>query len=258
MQRSHLVLTLCSALLLACGGAPADPGPKADSQGDAKTDTKADAKTDTKADATVGADADAKAEADTKADAKADADAKTVEPVATTPPGTDDPAADSGTPEDTAEPAADSAGDSAGDAKAPSPEDEAKAKADAIKALLDEVKNKRTKDKRADEALAEAEAAGAEASDLAKAAMSRGDKLLGTDQERARKYYEWARDKDTKYPDPVFALAKMAVLTGDTTVTIELLEEVKKRKGKKLLKKVGYDPLFEVVKDDPKVQALMR
>ena len=44
----------------------------------------------------------------------------------------------------------------------------------------------------------------------------------------------------------------------DTTTTIALLTEVKSRGGKKLIKQVGYDPLFEVVKDDPAVQALMR
>ncbi|MCA9635628.1 MAG: hypothetical protein KC420_06305 [Myxococcales bacterium] len=120
------------------------------------------------------------------------------------------------------------------------------------------MKSKKTKDDRAEKALAEAEAAGAEISELAKAANYRGDKLMGTDQERATKYYEWAREKDPKYAEPVFALAKMAVVTGDTTTTIALLTEVKSRGGKKLIKQVGYDPLFEVVKDDPAVQALMR
>jgi colicin import membrane protein len=195
--------------------------------------------------------ADAKAE---KADAKADAKAA-AEVVPKAPDDAKAPdAAESGAP------AAESAGaaEAGGDAKAVDPVAEAEAKAAALKQLLDEIKNKRTKDKRADEALTEAEAAGAELKVLAKAAMSRGDKLLGKDQARAKKYYEWARDKDPKFADPVFALAKMTVVTGDTGATITLLEEVKKRGGRKLLQQVGYDPLFEVVKDDPKVQSLIR
>ncbi|MCB9702965.1 MAG: hypothetical protein H6711_13810 [Myxococcales bacterium] len=127
----------------------------------------------------------------------------------------------------------------------------------AIDKLLAEVKSKKTKDDRAEKALAEAEAAGAEVADLAKAANARGEALMG-DGERAQKFFEWARDKDPKNADASFNLAKMTVLAGDIPGTITHLEEVKKRGGKKLLKTVGYDPLFELVKDDPKVQALIR
>jgi len=125
------------------------------------------------------------------------------------------------------------------------------------KKLLDEVKNKRTKDDRARKALEEAEAAGVTIVELAKAAHARAEGL-GGEAERAAAFYEWARDKDPKFADPSFSLAKMSALTGDIDATISHLTEVKKRGGRKLLKTVGYDPTFEVVKDDPKVQELIR
>ncbi|MCA8965638.1 MAG: hypothetical protein KDC48_12210 [Planctomycetes bacterium] len=131
-------------------------------------------------------------------------------------------------------------------------------KKEEIASLLKTVSNKRTSDAKADKALADAEGLGAEVRALAEAANDRGDALLGEEGDRSTKYFEWARDKDTSYPDPSFNLAKMTVLSGDVPGTIAHLEEVKKRGGKKLLKTVGYDPLFEVVKDDKKVQALIR
>ncbi|MCA9693341.1 MAG: hypothetical protein KC636_27345 [Myxococcales bacterium] len=147
--------------------------------------------------------------------------------------------------------------ETAGEAPPEDPAAAEAAKKETVDKLVAEATNKKTKDDRAIKALEEAEAAGAELPELAKAANKRGESLSG-DPERAAKFFEWAKDKDEKFPDPVFNLAKQAVLTGDTETTITLLEEVKKRGGKKLLKQVGFDPLFEVVKDDPKVQALMK
>ncbi len=144
---------------------------------------------------------------------------------------------------------------SAGDeAEGVNKEEETKA---AIAALLKKAAKKRTSDSKAEKALAEAEELGAEPRELAKAANTRGEALFG-ERDRAIKFFEWARDKDEKYPDPSFNLAKIEVLAGNVPGTIAHLQEVKKRGGRKLLKTVGYDPLFEVVKDDRTVQKLIR
>jgi hypothetical protein len=150
-------------------------------------------------------------------------------------------------------------GDSA-EAKEPAADEKSEEdkKKEEIAKLLKSVRSKRTSDAKADKALADAEGLGAEARELAEAANDRGDALFGEEGDRATKYFEWARDKDTSYPDPSFNLAKITVLSGNVPGTIAHLEEVKKRGGKKLLKTVGYDPLFEVVKDDKTVQALIR
>ncbi len=170
--------------------------------------------------------------------------------------------------ESAGEAAAESAGEapaeSAGEAAKPdeptAEEKEAAAAAEAkaaIAALLKSVRSKRTSDAKADKALAEAEEQGAELRDLAEAANDRGEALMG-ERDRAIKYFEWARDKDAKYPDASFNLAKIEVLAGNVPGTVAHLEEVNKRGGRKLLKTVGYDPLFEVVKDDRTVQKLIR
>lgn len=125
------------------------------------------------------------------------------------------------------------------------------------KALLTEAKSKKTKDDRALAALAEAEAAGAEPKDLAKAANARGLALHAT-PDRAKQFFQWALDKDPKAADPAFNLAKQAVVTGELDETKKWLEETKKRGGKKLLAQVEYDPMWEIVKDDPDVKALLQ
>lgn len=125
------------------------------------------------------------------------------------------------------------------------------------KALTKEIKNKRTKDDRALEALAELEAAGAKIRDVAKAANARGVALHAT-PDRAKTFFEWALEKDEKYPDPAFNLAKQTVNTGEVAETVKWLTEVKKRKGKKLLQQIEFDPMWEIVKDDPDVKALLR
>ena len=62
--------------------------------------------------------------------------------------------------------------------------------------------------------LAEAEEAGAEALDLAKAANARGEALFAT-PDRAKAFFEWAHEKDPSYPVPAFNLAKQAATLGE-------------------------------------------
>lgn len=137
----------------------------------------------------------------------------------------------------------------AGDAEA----GEAEAGTPDAGTLLTEVKDKKTKDDRAMAALAEAEAAGAKPRDLAKAAKARGDALHAT-PDRAKPFYEWASEKDPKYPDAAFALAKQAVNVGEIEEAKTHLRQVHERKGKKLLQQLAYDPMWEIVKDDPEVK----
>ncbi|MBK7829902.1 hypothetical protein [Nannocystis sp.] len=144
-----------------------------------------------------------------------------------------------------------------GDAATP-PTDPAAAAADKAK-LLGEVKAKKTSDTRAKKALEEAEAAGATVRELAEASNARGEALMGAGEaERATAAFVWARDKDTTYPDPSFNLARLTVNAGDVAETVAHLKEVHKRGGKKLLKQVGFDPSFEIVKDDPEVSKLIK
>lgn len=140
----------------------------------------------------------------------------------------------------------------------PPPVDPAAAAADKAK-LIAEVKAKKTSDTRAKKALEEAEAGGATVRELAEASNARGEMLVGAGEfDRAKLAFEWARDKDTTYPDPSFNLAKQTVLAGDVPETVAHLKEVHKRGGKKLLKQVGFDPSFEIVKDDPEVAKIIK
>ena len=119
------------------------------------------------------------------------------------------------------------------------------------------VKSKKTKDDRALAALGEAEAAGAEAKDLAKAANARGLALHAT-PDRAKTFFQWALDKDPKAADPAFNLAKQAAVLGEVDETKKWLTETKNRGGKKLIAQIEYDPMWEIVKDDPDVKALLQ
>jgi len=125
----------------------------------------------------------------------------------------------------------------------------------STKDLLKEVTRSKTTDPRALEALAQAEAGGATPREVAKAAYDRG-KVLHTSPERAAAFFEWAAQKDPKYADPLFALAQQSVVTGDVDVTIERLKEVKARRGERLLQQIEFDPMWEIVRDDPAVRAL--
>ena len=70
-------------------------------------------------------------------------------------------------------------------------------------------------------------------------------------------FYEWAAAKDPKYPDPLFNLAKQSVTTGEIDATRDLLRQVKERGGKKLLAQIEFDPMWEIIKDDPEVKKLL-
>ncbi|WAS93401.1 hypothetical protein [Nannocystis punicea] len=141
--------------------------------------------------------------------------------------------------------------------EAPPPAVDPAAAAEAKKKLLDEAKAKKTSDTRAKKALEEAEKGGATVREVAEAANARGEALFD-EPERAAAFFTWAKDKDTTYPNPVFNLAKQSANAGDTAPTVELLKEVSKRGGKTLLKQVGFDPTFEIVKDDAEVQKLIK
>lgn len=168
-----------------------------------------------------------------------------------------EPAAEGGAAEGGEEAGAEAGAAEAGAAEAGAEAGEAGEEVDPVPGLLDEVKNKKTKDDRALAALAEAKEAGAKDRDLAKAATKRGKSLL-SDPERATKFFEYAQDIDKKYPDATFELAKLTANTGEAEKTIELLEEVKKRGGKKLLKNVEFDPTFALVANEPAVQKLLK
>jgi hypothetical protein len=230
------------------GHAKAEGGDaKADTAGDAKVDTAGDAKVDTAGDAKADTAGDAKAEGgdakvDTAGDAKGDTAGDAKADTA------DDAKAEGGEPT-----TGDAKADTAGDAKAEG--GETPPAADPA-ALQTEIKNKKTTDARATAALAELEASGAKLRDVAKAANERGTKLYET-PDRAKTFFEWAAAKDPKYPDPVFNLGKQTATEGDVEATRAHLIEVKARGGKKLLQQIDFDPMWEIVKDDPEVRKLL-
>jgi len=122
--------------------------------------------------------------------------------------------------------------------------------------LIKEVRSRDTEDDRAITALAEAKTLGAEPRELAEAAHDRGKALYAT-PERATKFFQWAADADTSFAEPVFALARQAVVEGNVEETIRLLKEVKTRKGGDLLQEIGFDATWEIIKDDPEIRALL-
>ncbi len=198
-----------------------------------------------------GAKKDAPTEAKAPGDVKTatpPSDAKTPPPDRTAPDPSTNPTGD--TKVDTAVPTSGPAEDPpvAADPGAP-PADKGK--------LLEDAKKAKTSDKNAKKALEDAEKAGATVREVAEAANARGEALF-EDADRAAEFFKWARDKDPTYPEPVFNLAKQSVNAGEIPATVELLKEVHKRGGKKLLKQIGFDPSFEIVKDDPEVQKLLK
>lgn len=174
----------------------------------------------------------------------------------------DTPESDTGEPSDEHETDASAKPDESSEADKTPSEDpkadaaEADAPEDNVKAILKEIKDRRTSDERARQALAEAESAGAKPSTLAQAAFERG-KALHAEPARAAAFYEWAAKKDKQYPDPVFELAKQAVVEGEIGKTIELLKDTKARGGTKLLQQIEFDPTWEIVKDEAEVRSLL-
>lgn len=243
--RGPLASTLL-ALLVACGGGndgkPVPGGEKPLPAKTAGTDPKIDAKVEPTPDAKVEPAPDAKVEP--APDAKADGgEAKADGGEAKADDGGEKAATDGAKAEG---PAAD--GGDAADGGTPPAADPA--------ALQTEIKTKKTTDERAMAALAELEASGAKLRDVAKAANARGEKLF-EDPERAKTFFEWAAAKDPKYPDPLFNLAKQTANAGEVEATREYLKQVKARGGKKLLTQVDFDPMWEIVKDDPEVRKLL-
>ena len=123
--------------------------------------------------------------------------------------------------------------------------------------LLAMAANLDTDDDTAKTALDDAVAAGAAKLDVAKVANTRGEALLTKGEiDRAEPFFVWARDAHNLFSEPVFNLAKMYANTGDLEVAKEHLAELEKRGNKKLMKKVGVEPAFTPLLDDPDVKKL--
>jgi hypothetical protein len=123
--------------------------------------------------------------------------------------------------------------------------------------LLAMAANLDTDDATATSSLNDAVAAGAAKLDVAKVANTRGEALLTKgESERAESFFVWARDAHNLFSEPVFNLAKLAAYAGDLEVAKEHLAELEKRGNKKLMKKVGVEPAFTPLLDDPDVRKL--
>lgn len=164
-----------------------------------------------------------------------------------------------------AEGGATTAGPTAADSGAVAPADTGAAEAGTAEpppgpdpaVLLAMAANLDTDDATATSSLDDAVAAGAAKLDVAKVANTRGEALLTKGEgERAEPFFVWARDAHNLYAEPVFNLAKMAALTGDLELAKEHLAELEKRGNKKLMKKVGVEPAFTPLLDDPDVRKL--
>jgi hypothetical protein len=168
-----------------------------------------------------------------------------------TEPGAEAGVASGGTPppDGTEAGAADAGATSAGTVEPPAGPDPA--------VLLAMAANLDTDDATATSSLDDAVAAGAAKLDVAKVANTRGEALLTKGEgERAEPFFVWARDAHNLFAEPVFNLAKMAALTGDLELAKEHLQELEKRGNKKLMKKVGVEPAFTPLIDDPDVRKL--
>lgn len=123
--------------------------------------------------------------------------------------------------------------------------------------LLAMAANLDTDDATATSSLNDAVAAGAAKLDVAKVANTRGEALLTKgESERAEPFFVWARDAHNLFAEPVYNLAKLAAYAGDLEVAKEHLAELEKRGNKKLMKKVGVEPAFTPLLDDPDVRKL--
>jgi hypothetical protein len=123
--------------------------------------------------------------------------------------------------------------------------------------LLAQAKNLDTDDEAAKKALEDAIAAGGAKIDAAKAANERGKSLMADgESERAAAFFQWAADTHKLLAEPVYNLATLAAYAGDLDVAKEHLAELQKRGDKKLMKKVGVDPAFAPLADDPDVRKI--
>jgi hypothetical protein len=130
-------------------------------------------------------------------------------------------------------------------------------KEDLVPGLFEQAKSLDTDDAAATKALTDAIAAGAAKIDAAKLANERGEALLAAGEaDRATVFFQWAADTHTLLSEPVYNLATLAAYAGDLEIAKEHLQELKKRGNKKLMKKVGVDPAFAPLHDDPDVRKI--
>lgn len=128
---------------------------------------------------------------------------------------------------------------------------------DVVAGLFDAAKSLDTEDGDAKKALADAIAAGASKLDAAKAGNARGEALMTKgESERAEAFFTWSRDTHKLYAEPVYNLAKLSAYAGDLDLAKEHLAELEKRGNKKLMKKVGVEPAFAPLHDDPDVRKI--
>lgn len=239
MQRSTLAAVLSLSLLTlapGCDKGANDAKGSADAAkadgGDVKADGSAEPEA-AEAGQAPAADTDTAPEADTAPAADTAPEADTAPAAADTEVAADTEAADT-------TPAADEAGEE-----------------DPVPGLFEIVKSLDNDDDAANKALEDALAAGAAKLDAAKAAEERGEALMTKgESERAEAFFKWAMDAHTKYADPVYNLAKLAAYAGDLDLAKEHLVELQKRGNKKLMKKVGIEPAFAPLHDDPDVRKI--
>lgn len=126
------------------------------------------------------------------------------------------------------------------------------------KSMLAKVRSTRVSDGAAMKYLEQAQALpDNSAKDRALAANGRGEKLFAQ-ADRADRFFAWAESHYARHPLPSFNRAKLAAIRGEIAQVKTHLKTVKARKGKKLLAKVGFDPTFALVHDDPEVRSLIR
>lgn len=125
------------------------------------------------------------------------------------------------------------------------------------KQLFARIASLKTSDEAALGYLKQVEALGSTAKERALAANDRGQKLFSK-AERADRFFAWAEAHYDRHPLPSFNRAKIAAIQGNIAKVKEHLRSVQKRKGKKLLQKVGFDPTFALVHDDPEVRSIVR
>ena len=128
---------------------------------------------------------------------------------------------------------------------------------DPVPALLEQAKNLETEHKAALQALDDAIAADGSKIAAAKVANARGEALMAKgESEQAEALFQWAAKTHKLYAEPVYNLATVAAYAGDLDIAKDHLQELKKRGNKKLMKKVGVDPAFAPLHDDPDVRKI--
>lgn len=139
----------------------------------------------------------------------------------------------------------------------PEPTDAPVDKGMSGKAMLARVVSLKSSDATALKYLAKAQEQETTAKQRALAANARGEKLFSSPA-RADRFFAWAQDHYTKHPLPPYNRAKLAAIRGEIDEVKRHLKTVKERRGRKLLNKVGFDPTFALVHDDPEVRSLIR